>query len=101
MSNTQHDRIAEALAKKKAAIYPPNKGADVVTSSQAIEVEVDEGKLSEGMQQLQGYRRPRYLAVPTDLVGAAKEKTRGARVGVMDETGRIRKQAGGKNKRKG
>jgi hypothetical protein len=98
MSKTQHDRIAEALAKKKGATYPPGKGADVVTPTQAIEVEVDQGKLGEGMQQLQGYRKQRYLAVPTNLVEAAKEKAKGTQVGVMDETGRIRKRAGGKNK---
>lgn len=77
MSKTQHDKIAEALAKKKGVNYPPGKGADVVTPTQAIEVEVDQGKLSEGMQQLQGYRRQRYLAVPSNPVEAAKEKTKG------------------------
>jgi hypothetical protein len=75
----------------------PSKGADVVSPAQEIEVEVDQGKLDEGMQQLQGYRKQRYLAVPTNLVEATKEKTKGSRVDVMDETGRIRKRAGGKN----
>ena len=96
MSETQHDRIAKAIAKKKSATYPPSKGADIVTSDEAIEVEVDEAKLSEGMQQLRGYRKRRYLAVPKNLVEAAKETTKGTQVGVMDETGRIRKRAGGK-----
>lgn len=94
MSETQHDRIAKAIAKRKGAIYPPSKGADIVTSDEAIEVEVDEAKLSEGMQQLRGYRKRRYLAVPKNLVEAAKERAKGTQVGVMDDTGRIHKSAG-------
>ena len=96
MSDTQHDKIAKVLAKKKGANYPPSKGADVVTPKEAIEVEVDVAKLSEGMQQLQGYKKQRYLAVPTNLVDAAKERVKHTQVGVMDETGRIRKRSGGK-----
>ncbi len=94
MGQTRHDRIAEKIARRVGGEYDPAKGADVVGAGQATEVEVDPGKLKEGISQLQGYRVPRYLGVPDDLVEEAKEATRGTKVGVRTETGRIVKPAG-------
>lgn len=96
MPDTKHDKIAEQVAKRKGGEYNPSKGADIVTPQVVIEVEVDQGKLGEGIRQLQGYRRPRYLAVPSELVKGAKERTKNTQVGVMNETGQIQKKAGGK-----
>jgi hypothetical protein len=58
-----------------------------------IEVEVDPATFKEGVRQLQGSSKARYLAVPNKLVGEAIEYTEGSGVGVMNEHGRIRKRA--------
>lgn len=93
MGVTKHDRIAKDIAKKKKAQYRSDVGVDIVTPEKAIEVEVDINTLSEGIRQLQGHRQARYVAVPNDLVDEAKERTKGLKVGVMDENGKIRKRA--------
>ena len=66
---------------------------DVRTATQAIEAEVDPGKKKEGVRQLQGTDRARYLAVPKQLAKDALDYTQGTDVGVMNEHGRIRKRA--------
>jgi hypothetical protein len=93
MGETKHDRIAKEIAKKKGTVYHPDQGVDVRTSTQAIEVEVDPATFSEGIRQLQGSQKARYLAVPNKLVKKAIERTDGTRVGVMNERGRIKKRA--------
>jgi hypothetical protein len=93
MGNSKHDRIAERVAKRVGGEYNPDRGADVAGGGQVTEVEVDPGKLKEGIRQLQGYKQPRYLAVPNELVPEAKEATRGTQIGVRTETGRIVKPA--------
>ena len=93
MGVTKHDRIANEIADKKGTVYHSDKGVDIRTPSQAIEVEVDAGKLKEGVRQLQGSTKARYLAVPNALVGEAIEYTDGTGVGVMNEHGRIKKRA--------
>jgi hypothetical protein len=92
MGVTKHDRIAKEIAAKKGTIYHPEKGVDVRTSTQAIEVEVDAGKFKEGVRQLQGTDKARYLAVPNPLVKEAVKYTEGIGVGVMNEHGRIIKR---------
>lgn len=47
------------------------------------------------MRQLQGFRKPRYLATTSELVPLALEITEGTSVGVMGPTGHIAKRAGG------
>jgi len=54
---------------------------------------VDKEKLKEGIRQLRGFRKRRYLVVPDDLVEDAKKATKGTKIGVRDEYGRIRKSA--------
>lgn len=93
MGKTTHDRIADSVARRVGGDYNPDKGADVVGGGQVTEVEVDAGKLKEGIRQLQGYREPRYLAVPNELVPEAIEATRQTKIGVRTETGRIVKPA--------
>ena len=68
MGITKHDRIAKEIAEKKGTIYHPDKGVDIRTSTQAIEVEIDANKFKEGVGQLQGTKKARYLAVPNKLV---------------------------------
>lgn len=93
MGVTKHDRIAQEIAEKKGTEYHSDKGVDIRTPTQAIEVEVDPGKFNEGLQQLRGSTKSRYLAVPNELVQDAIEYTEGTGVGVMNEHGRIKKRA--------
>jgi hypothetical protein len=90
---TKHDRIARQIASKKGTVYHADKGVDIRTSRQAIEVEVDTAALGEGIRQLQGSQRARYLAVPNEIVRDAIERTAGTGVGVMNERGTIKKRA--------
>lgn len=93
MGVTKHDRIAKEIADKKDTEYHSDRGVDVRTSTQAIEVEVDPAKFKEGVQQLRGTDKARYLAVPNELVKEAIGYTEGTGVGVMNEHGRIKKRA--------
>jgi len=92
MGLTKHNRIAKAIAEKKGVEYNKGKGADIKTPTQVIEVEVDPGKFKEGVRQLRGYRRTRYLGVPNELVKEAIKYTKGTGVGVMNEKGKIKKR---------
>ncbi len=93
MGITKHDRIAKEIAEKKGVEYHSDKGVDIRTSSQAIEVEVDANKLKEGVSQLQGTNKARYLAVPNEIVKEAIDYTTDTGVGVMNEHGKIKKRA--------
>lgn len=93
MGLTKHDKIAKEIAGKKRAEYHSDKGVDVKTPTQAIEIEVDSGKFKEGVRQLQGTNKARYLAVPNKLVKEAIEYTESTGVGVMNEHGKIKKRA--------
>lgn len=93
MGLTKHDRIAQEIADKKNTEYHSDKGVDVRTSTQAIEVEIDAAKFKGGVQQLRGTEKARYLAVPNELVKEAVDYTQGTGVGVMNEHGKIKKRA--------
>lgn len=92
MGITKHDRIAKEIAAKKGTEYHSDKGVDIKTPTQAIEVEIDPGKFKEGVMQLHGTEKTRYLAVPNELVKDAIEYTKDTSVGVMNEHGKIRKR---------
>ncbi len=94
MAKSKHDRIAKRIARKRGGQYPPKKGADIVNAREAIEVETDPSGFSEGIRQLQGYRNPRYLAVPNPLVPLAKKRLKGRKTGLMNENGEIVKRWG-------
>ena len=93
MGVTKHDPIAKTISNRKGTEYHSDKGVDIRTSTQAIEVEVDAGKFKEGVRQLQCTDKARYLAVPNKLVREAIEYTQGTGVGVMNESGTIKKRA--------
>lgn len=88
-----HDTIARRVARAHGGEYRPHKGADVIAPRFVGEVEVDRTKLGEGIRQLSGYTKPRYLIVPATLVRSAEKRTKGLKVGVMDEHGNVRKKA--------
>jgi len=93
MPKSKHDIIAERTARRLKAEYNPTKGPDVVTEREVDEVEIDKNTLKEGMGQMRGYRQLKYIVVPTNLVKDAKDATKGTKIGVRDEHGRIRKSA--------
>lgn len=90
---SQHDRIARRVARLHGGEYVRAKGADIVAPRLVGKVEVRPGKLEEGIRQLRGYRKPRYLVVPDRLVERAQSRTEGLKVGVMDQHGRVVKSA--------
>ena len=90
---TLHDRIARRAARVHGGRYVRAKGADIIAPRLVAEVEVQPGKLGEGIRQLRGYKKPRYLVVPDRLIETARSRTKGLKVGVMNEHGRIVKRA--------
>jgi len=92
MGITKHDKIAKEIAAKKGTEYHSDKGIDIKTSTQAIEIEVDSSKFNEGVRQLQGTNKTRYLAVPNKLVKEAIDYTEETGVGIMNEHGKIKKR---------
>ena len=95
MGLSKHDRIAERLARKEGAGYNEGQGPDVIGSRRVIEVAVKKPDLKDSVRQLQGFRKPRYLATTSDLLDDALALTKGTKIGVMGPTGHIAKRAGG------
>ncbi len=90
---SRHDDVAKGIAKKVGGEYNPGKGVDIVTKKVAIEVET-EGTINDAKRQLQGHRRPSYVAVTNQRsVGKAIEATQGTTIGVMDPKGNIVKRS--------
>lgn len=96
MGLSKHDKISNYLAKKYKTEYNEGPGPDVNAEERAIEVASHESDLYSSLDQLKGFRKPRYIATPSELVKKAKEITKGTGIGVMGPTGTIRKKAGGK-----
>jgi len=92
MESRKHKQIANKIAKIKGSDYHSDKGVDVRTASQAIEIEVDPTAFGHAKQQLAGSTRTPYLAVPKSLVKEALEVTSGTRFGVMDENAKVIKR---------
>lgn len=91
MGKTKHDTIAQKLARQKRSEYNKGKGPDIQTSKAVIEVEVDFSGFEDGLRQLRGFQKSRYLAVPKELVPVALERLKGLKTGLMDENGNIKK----------
>lgn len=96
MESRQHKQIANKIAQIKGSEYHSDKGVDVRTNTQAIEIEVDPNAFGHAKQQLAGSTRAPYIAVPNKLVGKALEVTKGTRFGVMNERAKIYKTGRGK-----
>jgi len=92
MGQSEHDRIAEKLAKKFGTEYNKGKGPDVKGKT-VVEVAIHESDLHSSIKQLKGFRKLKYLATIPKLVKKAKEITKGTKVGVMGPTGIIKKRA--------
>ncbi len=93
MGQTKHDRTAERIARKERTAYNEGQGPDIQTSRRAIEVETA-NTVPDGMRQLQGFKRPVYIAgADPKATKAALEATEGTTVGVMSHTGRLIKRS--------
>ncbi len=95
MGQSKHDQIANRIAKKEGTTYNEGPGPDAKGGKRVIEVATHESDLRDSMRQLQGFRKPRYLATSSDQLKKALEITKGTKVGVIGRTGRIAKRAGG------
>ncbi|MCK4404640.1 MAG: hypothetical protein KAW02_06060 [candidate division Zixibacteria bacterium] len=93
MPLSKHDKIAEMLAKKEKTTYNKGKGPDILGRNRIIEVATHESDVHSSVQQLRGYRKPKYISTLSELVEKAEEVTKGTHIGVMGPTGRIRKRA--------
>jgi len=89
---SKHDKIANRLANKLGVEYNEGKGPDI-KGRQIIEVATHDSDINDSKRQLQGFRKPRYLAVPSDKIDLAKEAVEGTGIGVMGPTGKIHKRA--------
>ncbi len=96
MESRKHKQIANKIAEIKGTEYHSDKGVDIRTKTQAIEVEVDEKLLGQAKRQLAGSTRTPYIVVPNPLVEKALEVVRGTRFGVMDERAHILKRGRGR-----
>lgn len=93
MPSKKHDDIAKYLAKKFGTTYNKRKGPDINLSDKVIEVEPSTETIPDAIRQLQGFKKPRYIALPTEEIVAAKERLRNTKIGIMDEKGNIHKRA--------
>lgn len=88
-----HKRAANKIADKYNTEYNDQKGVDINTRGIAVEVET-EGNVKRGIQQLQGHKKPVYIAgANAATVKEALEATQNNSVGVMDKDGNILKRS--------
>lgn len=93
MKVSEHDAIAECIARKFGTQYNRGAGPDIVTPNMAIEVETYY-TIPEAEKQLSGYSCPVYV------VGTNESATMRALgyygtydIGVMDSIGNIRRHS--------
>ena len=84
---SQHDKTATRLARKEGVPYNRGQGPDVNGNRRAVEVETAKSA-RDGLQQLQGFRKPVYIA-DAKATEAALQATRGTTVGVMNPRGKV------------
>ena len=86
---TKHDDTANRIAVMKGVDYNRGQGPDVQNGRQAIEVETEK-TVRDGFRQLQGFKKPVYIAGADDkATAAALEAAKGTTVGVMNSHGKI------------
>ena len=96
---SKHDEISKRIAKRYRGKYNPRKGVDVVTSRVAIEVETDR-TINDAKRQLQGHRKPSYIAVTTNQsLDKAIKVTQGTTIGVINPAGKIVRPSSRKRRR--
>ena len=86
---SKHDRTAQRIARRERTEYNSGPGADILTGRRAIAVEGPR-TVRNGLRQLQGYRRPVYIAgADPAATRKALEITEGTSVGVMTSGGKV------------
>ena len=95
MGLSKHDRIAKALAREFNTEYNESKGPDIKATEKIVEVVTHESDLYSSVKQVSRFQKPKYLAVPRELVAKAKDVTSGTGIGVMTATGIIKKRSRG------
>ena len=97
---SSHDKVALRLARKHRANYNRGQGPDVKATHRVIEVETA-NTVRDGLRQLQGYRKPVYIAGSSDkATRAALRVTRGTTIGVMDSDGKVLRRSTRKQTRR-
>ncbi len=92
MESRKHKKFAEKLAGIKGSEYHGDKGVDIRTAEQAIEIEVKAEALGQAKKQLAGSSKTPYIAVPPEIRKVAIKAVEGTRFGVMGPTGKIYKK---------
>lgn len=96
---SKHDETAERLAQREGVDYNRGQGADVIGKRRVIEVETAL-TARDGLRQLQGHRKPVYIAgADAKATKAALKAAKGTTVGVMDPKGNIVKSSSRKRGR--
>ncbi len=91
--SSKHDQTAARIARREGVAYNRGQGPDVNTSRRAVEVETAE-TVRDGLRQLQGFRKPVYIAgADAEATEAALLTTDGTTVGVMNSQGQIVKSS--------
>jgi len=86
------------IAKKLGTNYNAGQGPDVRAGKAVVEVETEK-TARDGLRQLQGFRKPVYIAgADKKATEAALEATEGTTVGVMDPQGRVVKPSSRKRR---
>ncbi len=93
MGLTKHDKIAKNLAKREESFYNKGKGPDIKGARRVIEVVTHDSDSYSSLDQVKGFRKPKYIATPPELVKKAKNVTKGTGIGVMGPTGKIHKRS--------
>ena len=90
---TKHDTTAQKIAYAKGAEYNRGQGPDIKAPRHVIEIETID-TITEAAQQLQGFRRPVYVAGADDeTTASALEYYEDTTIGVMDPSGKILKSS--------
>jgi len=95
MGQSEHDKIANRLARQEGTKYNKGKGPDIISRNRVIEVAASGPDIKSSISQVRGYKQPKYIATPSKLIPKAKEITQGTKIGVKGPTGTTAKRAGG------
>lgn len=89
----KHRSTALRIARKEGVEYNPGPGPDVPGKRRIVEVETAE-TVGDGIRQLQGYKKPVYIAgADGTAVKTALKRTNGTTVGVMNSQGKVVKRS--------
>ena len=84
-----HDIVAKRIAEKMNVFYNAGRRPDVHKYPKIVEV-VMAHEVDKGIQKINGFQGPTYIAGTTQLaVERAKKDSRGTSIGVMDQLCRI------------